>query len=144
MIFFFPHPSFRRRDSLEGGTVRGNRVIMFINNQTSLKSRRKSLRNSATPQEVVLWSRLRNYQTGFKFRRQHSIGSYIIDFYCPEKKLAIEIDGSQHISSEPDLERTKFLNTQGIQVLRFWNNEVNINIDGVVMKIGEILTTPPR
>lgn len=109
---------------------------MFLNNRKALKVKRKSLRHSVTPQEVVLWSRLRMNQLGSKFRRQHSIGRYIIDFYCPEKKLVIEIDGSQHLDKEKyDKERTDYLYKLGITVLRFWDNEVNTNIEGVIMKI---------
>lgn len=110
-------------------------VFMLLNNKLEKKLLRKSLRNSATPQEVVLWSRLRGSQIGFKFRRQTSIGNYILDFYCPEKRLGIEIDGSQHIESATDQKRTDFLNQQGIHILRFWNNEVNTNIEGVLLKI---------
>jgi len=115
---------------------------MFLNNKQGQKNNRKALRNSATPQEVILWSRLRNSQLGFKFRRRSGIGNYILDFYCPEKKLAIEIDGSQHIDSESDEKRTRFLSASGIRVLRFWNNEANTNIEGVILKIQEALTTP--
>ena len=108
---------------------------MFLNNKAEHKSVRRSLRNAATPHEVILWSRLKNSKLGFKFRRQSSVGQYILDFYCPEKRLAVELDGSQHIDSESDKERTDFLNKQNIQVLRFWNNEVNTNLEGVILKI---------
>lgn len=119
---------------------------MFLNNKKGQRTIRKVLRKNATPQEVILWSRIRGSQLGFKFRRQASVDNYILDFYCPEKRLAIEIDGSQHIDSSSDEERTKFLNTHGIQVLRFWNNEVNTNLEGVLLKIATTLnpslTTP--
>ena len=108
---------------------------MFLNNKSAQRSLRKSLRSLATPQEVVLWSRLRNSQLGYKFRRQHSLGDFVVDFYCSEKRLAIEIDGSQHIDSESDKRRTDFLTGQHIQVHRFWNNEVNENIEGVLLRI---------
>lgn len=120
---------------------------MFFNNKQNQKPLRKSLRYRATPQEVIVWSRLRNSQLGYKFRRQQSLGNYIVDFYCPKKKLAIEIDGAQHIDNEPDQARTRFLNNQNIQVLRFWNNEVNTNIEGVLFKIittlEKVETLPP-
>lgn len=108
---------------------------------------RKSLRSSATPQEIILWSRLKNGQLGYKFRRQHSVGQYIVDFYCSQKKLVIEIDGSQHDddnNKEYDFRRTKFFNSIGCDVLRFWNNEVNTNLNGVLIKMQEVLgsTTP--
>lgn len=77
----------------------------------------------------------------YKFRRQHSIGKYIVDFYCPEKKLIIEIDGSQHIDiqREYDIERDKYLKNLGFKILRFWDNDVNNNLEGVLMKIVEKL-----
>ena len=100
---------------------------------------RKKLRRSATPQEVILWARLRRGQMGYKFRRQHSIGKYIVDFYCSEKKLIIEIDGSQHINNIADISRTEYLNKLGFKVLRFWDNEINNNIEGVLLKILENL-----
>ena len=89
-----------------------------------------------TPQEIILWSRLRRNQImGYKFRRQHSIGNYIVDFYCPEKKLIIEIDGLQHKREKDlryDAKRTGYFNSLGIKVLRFWNNEVLTNLEGVL------------
>ena len=107
-----------------------------ISNIPALCGRRRTLRNKSTPQEVILWSRLRNEQLGYKFRRQHSFGTYIADFYCREKRLIIEVDGSQHVEQEEyDTERTKFFENKGLHVLRFWNNEVNTNINGVVTKI---------
>ena len=97
---------------------------------------RKTLRRNQTPQEIILWSKLRNNQTGYKFRRQVSIGKYVVDFYCTEKKLVIEIDGIQHDDAkEYDEIRTHYLKTQGIDVLRFWNNERNTIIEGVMVKI---------
>ena len=67
-----------------------------IHNIKKLLYRRKDLRNNSTSEEILLWLRLKNSQLGFKFRRQHSIGGYIVDFYCPSKKLVIEIDGKEH------------------------------------------------
>ncbi|MCX6752089.1 MAG: endonuclease domain-containing protein [Candidatus Nomurabacteria bacterium] len=113
-----------------------------INNIKKLFPRRKELRNNSTPQEILLWLKLKNSQIGLKFRRQHSIGGYIIDFYCPTKKLAIEIDGSQHFTKDSqkyDEIRTKFFEGLSIKVLRFTNTEINTNIDGVLQKI---ITTP--
>ncbi len=107
----------------------------FINN-TSEKQKRRELRIKQTPQEVILWSMLRNNKTGYKWRRQVSIGPYIADFYCREKQLVVEIDGSQHIQArEYDLTREKYFNQLGIRTIRFWNNEINTNIEGVYMKI---------
>ncbi|MCX6751509.1 MAG: endonuclease domain-containing protein [Candidatus Nomurabacteria bacterium] len=109
-----------------------------IYNISKLKDRRVDLRNKQTPQEILLWSRLRREQLGFKFRRQHSIGGYIVDFYCPAKKLVIEIDGSQHFekeSKEYDKIRSYYFKGLNIKVLRFTNEEINTNIDGVTQKI---------
>jgi len=64
-----------------------------IHNIKSKEHARKQLRKSATPQEIILWSKIRRKQLNYKFRRQHSIGKYIVDFYCPKKKLIIELDG---------------------------------------------------
>jgi very-short-patch-repair endonuclease len=109
-----------------------------VYNILKLKERRSKLRENQTPQEIILWSKLRREQLGFKFRRQHSVGGYIADFYCPAKKLIIEIDGSQHFeknAKEYDKNRTKFFEGLDIKVLRFDNSEINTNIEGVILKI---------
>ncbi len=85
-----------------------------------------------TEAEKLLWSRLRNNQIGVKFRRQQPIGKYIVDFVTFEKKLIIEIDGGQHLDYLPDKKRDLYLMNAGFGVLRFWNNEVLGNIEGVV------------
>ena len=108
--------------------------------------KRKELRNNPTNVEVFLWLKIKNSQLGFKFRRQHSIGPFILDFYCPIKKLAIEIDGSQHFEDEKlkyDLKRAEYLRVHGITVLRFTNIEVLKNIEGVVTIILNTLNAPP-
>jgi very-short-patch-repair endonuclease len=111
-----------------------------IFNSIEAKKNRIALRKSSTPQEIILWSRLRRSALGFKFRRQHSIGPYIVDFYCPEKKLIVELDGWQHNEQvEHDTERTAFLESLGLSVLRFWNDEVNENLDNVILNISEHL-----
>jgi very-short-patch-repair endonuclease len=107
-----------------------------IHNKKTKEGIRKELRRRATPQEIILWSRLKKEQLGCKFRRQHSIGDYIVDFYCPEKKIIIEIDGWQHRENkEYDSKRTQFFESLGFRVLRFWNNEISKNAEGVVLKI---------
>jgi very-short-patch-repair endonuclease len=94
------------------------------------------LRREPTPVERKLWSKIRNDQLGVSFRRQHAIGNYIPDFVCIEKKLIIELDGSQHLEQEEyDQERTKYLESLGYKVIRFWNNDVTNNIDGVILAI---------
>ena len=94
------------------------------------------LRKDPTPAERRLWSRIRNDQLGVTFRRQHAIGNYIPDFVCIEKKLILELDGSQHLEQqEYDEERTKYLNSLGYKVVRFWNNDVMKDMDGVISAI---------
>ena len=86
----------------------------------------RTLRRGMTDAEQRLWKhlRLRNIN-GFKFRRQHDIGQFIVDFVCIEKRLVVEIDGGQHADAEAyDSARTQYLEGEGFQVLRFWNNEV--------------------
>ncbi len=112
--------------------------MTVVYNILKLKDRRVDLRNNQTPQEIILWSRLRREQTGFKFRRQHSIGGYVADFYCPEKKLIIEIDGSQHFNKEAreyDKVRSIYFEGLDIKVLRFTNADINTNINSVVENI---------
>ncbi len=117
-----------------------------INNTVNSISLRKNLRNNATPQEILLWLQLKDKQLGYKFRRQHGVGSYVLDFYCPEKLLAIEIDGSQHYEEaavDYDQKRTELLSRYGIQVLRFTNGDINTNIISVIDEIQRILESPP-
>lgn len=109
-----------------------------------LKRFKKSLRASQTDAESVLWYHLRNRNfQDYKFRRQHILRGYIVDFVCLEKKLIIELDGGQHAErNEYDSARTLKLKTDGFQVLRFWNDEVFNNIDGVLEIICTVLDTP--
>ena len=94
------------------------------------------LRKEPTPAERKLWALIRNDQLGVNFRRQHAVGKYIPDFVCVQKKLIIELDGSQHLEQEEyDQERTKYLEALGYKVIRFWNNDVMNNIDGVILAI---------
>ena len=95
----------------------------------------RKLRNNLTEAEKYLWYVLRAENLGFKFRRQEPIGNYIVDFVCYQKKLIIELDGGQHYESADDKERDEWLKSQGFAILRFWNNEVLENRDGVVLKI---------
>ena len=99
----------------------------------------RKLRNNLTEAEKYLWYILRAENLGFKFRRQEPIGNYIVDFVCYPKKLIIEIDGGQHYENADDRLRDEWLKSQGFTVLRFWNNEVLENRDGVVLKIMEYL-----
>lgn len=83
-----------------------------------------------TSSERRLWNVLRGPQSPFRFRRQHPIDPYVVDFYCPDRKLIIEVDGGGH-GDEKDLQRDTYLERKGYRVLRFWNNDVNENLEGV-------------
>lgn len=100
-------------------------------------NKRRVLRNNMTPYEKILWQYLRKKQLGFKFQRQYSIGNFIVDFYCSEKRLAIEVDGIHHqiLNAEYDKQRTEFINQFNIIVLRFTNEEVFTNIEKVIDEI---------
>jgi len=111
----------------------------FRFNTKSLKERRRELRRNQTNTEKILWELLRGRRLdGFKFYRQYSIGPYVVDFYCPQLRLAIEIDGSQHTEREIviyDKERSNYFNSVNIQILRFWNEEIEKNVEVVLEKI---------
>ena len=111
----------------------------FLYNNPKFKARRRDLRKNQTDCETILWSKLRNKQcNGYKFFRQYSLGNYILDFYCPKLRLAIELDGGQHTQNKKyDQIRTDYLAKNDVQELRFWNNEVMENLDGVYDKILE-------
>ena len=92
--------------------------------------------------EALLWSRLKVKALGYKFRRQFSIGSFIVDFYCPEIKLAIEVDGDSHFTEgaeEADRAREREIESYGITFLRFTNKDICENLDGVLERISERL-----
>ncbi len=97
--------------------------------------RARALRKASTDAEALLWSHLRNRQfRNLKFRRQVPLGCYIVDFYCHELRLLIEVDGGQH-SEEVDRTRTQWLESEGYRMVRFWNHEVLENIDGVLAEL---------
>ena len=114
-----------------------------IHNRPLLKSRRKELRNNSTSAEKLLWSMLQHSNLGgYKFRRQHSVGAYILDFYCSSEKLAIELDGASHFTDEApeyDRQRTVYLNALNIKILRFLNTDVYDNLNAVGEKILRVL-----
>lgn len=109
-----------------------------IFNKPEYKERRQKLRNNMTEPEKKLWEILRNKQMGVKFRRQHGIGYYIADFYCPELKMVIEVDGKSHFSEEGkayDKIRDDFMLSLDIITIRLKNDDVMKNIEGVYQYI---------
>jgi very-short-patch-repair endonuclease len=106
------------------------------------------LRKRLTPQEVKLWIKLRGLKSlGFHFRRQAPIGRYIVDFASFGSRVVVEIDGGQHGMPEEaasDQQRDGFLRSQGFRVLRYWNSDVDQNLEGVLESIFSALKTPPR
>ncbi len=113
-------------------------------NPKNTKPLRQELRNDGTPAERLLWRYLRGKQlNGYRFRRQHGIGSYILDFYCPSGRLGIELDGNVHedvIRQEYDLGRTKYLKEMAnIRIVRFDNEDVLNHIEAVIEKIQGLL-----
>ena len=108
---------------------------------SSLREKARALRNNMTEAEKCLWFRIRCKQlSGYKFRRQQPIGPFIVDFVCLSKRLIIELDGGQHArQTEDDEHRTQWLEQQGFRVMRFWNNDIRDNIDGVLMNILSVL-----
>jgi very-short-patch-repair endonuclease len=104
----------------------------------------RRLRRNATIAEQRLWYRLRSRSLyGMKFVRQEPIGPYIVDFVCREQRLIIEVDGGQHAESERDLVRDQWLRDHNYRILRFWNNDVIQNTDGVLQAIAEVLRASP-
>jgi very-short-patch-repair endonuclease len=97
---------------------------------------RRKLRRNSTDAEMKLWLALRARRLGgFKFIRQAKIGRYIVDFVCREKYIAVEVDGGQHAERKSDRARDFVLTSKGYLVLRFWNNDVSQNLDGVLQKL---------
>jgi very-short-patch-repair endonuclease len=119
-----------------------------INNKPELKFLRRELRKNMTPAEVALWQQLKAGRlNGTHWRRQYSVNRYILDFYCPIYKLCIELDGQEHYTMQGDtrdFDRTIFLNSIGIEVIRFENKEIWENIEQVLetikLKLKEIKT----
>ncbi|WP_040670237.1 endonuclease domain-containing protein [Rhodanobacter fulvus] len=106
--------------------------------------RARGLRRSMTDVEQLLWRHLRNrHLSGWKFRRQHEVGRYIVDFVCTETMLVVELDGGQHAEqTDYDEHRTQYLQSMGYRVLRFWNNDVLANIESVLEVILDAVASP--
>ncbi|MFA5135435.1 MAG: endonuclease domain-containing protein [Patescibacteria group bacterium] len=119
--------------------------MTIIYNTHSMKQRRQALRNSAPRAEVVLWRYLKDKQlAGYKFRRQYSVGGYVLDFYCPRLRLGIEVDGPSHYISkeaiEYDKQRQKYIESFGIRIVRVTNQDVYRNIAGVIELLMKIIS----
>ena len=98
------------------------------------------LRHETTPAEKIFWSQTANRQFyNLKFRRQHGIGKYVVDFYCPEKKLIIEIDGDTHAAPKYDVARTAYLQSLGYRIVRYQNRDIILNVNGVFEDLGRQL-----
>jgi very-short-patch-repair endonuclease len=105
--------------------------------------RARIMRREPTPAERVLWKALRDkHLHGLKFRRQVPLGPYIVDFYCSGARLVVEVNGVVHAESQTDPTRDEWLRAQGLHVLRFWNDEVLRNLDGVLTVIAETSRGP--
>ena len=117
-------------------------------NLKNYQDRRKELRRKATPAELYLWRYIKNDQiNGYRFRRQFGIGGFIVDFYCPKLRLVVEVDGGIH--SNPDVaryddERAEYIRSCFIRIIRFTNDEVLNNIEGVLQTLRTATTSPSR
>jgi len=125
----------------EGGRPKAGRVGVVVANTNA-----RALRKSLTPQEVKVWVKLRELKPlSFHFRRQAPIGRYIVDFASFGSRVVVEIDGGQHglpQGAQVDRERDAFLQSQGFNVLRYWNSDVDGNLEGVMESILSVLNTP--
>ena len=139
-------PIFTENGEGRGGAER--EINMRLKRSTArVMHKAGELRKSPTPAEAKLWAALRRNQLdGIRFRRQHAIGQYIVDFCSPRNHLVIELDGGGHPELKAyDQHRTEYLESQGYRVLRFWNDEVIRDVDAVLRAIHDSLTTaqPP-
>ena len=118
----------------------------MLTNPPLMRSRARQLRTHMTDAETRLWHALRGKQMeGQKFRRQQTLGAYIVDFVSLDAKLIVELDGGQHAeATDYDAKRDAWLTSEGFHVLRFWNNDVMENLEGVLMNIAAALSPPPQ
>lgn len=118
---------------------------IYFGTEIPIIDRANALRKEMTEAEQALWSKIRKRQIlGYKFRRQHPINQFIADFYCHEKRLVLEVDGGYHseaFQAEHDEQRTYELEKLGIKVVRFGNEEIMMDMEGVIEKIREFLST---
>jgi very-short-patch-repair endonuclease len=123
---------------------RGSAASRFAR-KPEMVAKARRLRGELSDAEQRLWRAMRRDQiSGLGFRRQHAIGRYVLDFYCPSIRLAIEVDGGQHnfaMERKQDQDRTKWLEANGIHLIRFWNNDVLGNLNGVLSEIVRVSET---
>ncbi len=116
--------------------------LTMLEDKKNLRGFARKMRREPTPAEASLWVLIRNRRlTGFKFRRQHPFGRYILDCYCPNARLVVELDGDSHATPEAeqyDEERQRYLVARGILVLRFWNTELAENPEGIIERIADM------
>jgi adenine-specific DNA-methyltransferase len=119
-------------------------IAKMTKEQVLIPAHAKHLRHDSTDAERKLWRCLRDRQlNGFKFRRQQPIGRYVVDFFCSESKLVIELDGGHHTDQiKRDQRRTEFLNKAGYRVLRFWDHEVLAETEAVLQQIIDAVNPP--
>jgi very-short-patch-repair endonuclease len=121
---------------------RGSALSPRFSRTLTMTTRARKLRGNLTDVERKLWNSLRRDQLlGLNFRRQHPIGPYVLDFYCPAIRLAVELDGGQHTYESnrlSDDRRSRWLAENGIKVIRFWNNDVTQNLDAVLGEIAHV------
>ena len=119
----------------------GERELM---DQSILRQHARDLRKNSTDAEQYLWYYLRANRMGYKFKRQYPVCRYIVDFICLQRQLVIELDGDQHqVNESRDRTRTADLNLRGLEVLRFWNHEIFLETEGVLMTIHDALVVGP-
>ncbi len=114
----------------------------YLYNNKNYKGLRKKLRNNLELPEIILWQQMKGSKLGVKFRRQHGVGKYSLDFYCPELRLGIELDGSSHDNDQSfkyDKDREDFITKQNIKIIRFQNKDILNNLNGVVEEIKKYL-----
>ncbi|MBI5633183.1 MAG: endonuclease domain-containing protein [Nitrospirae bacterium] len=118
--------------------------MTIVFNKSTETYKRRALRHNMPEPELRLWSKLRGKGLwGHKFKRQYSVNKFVLDFYCPQQKIAIEIDGDTHFAEgaeEYDSERQQIIESYGITFLRFTNAEVMENIDGVMLRIAKLIS----
>jgi very-short-patch-repair endonuclease len=134
----FQHEDTSVRNSGEGYEKTAHREY-----KSFIKNKARELRKNSTPQERKIWNILKNNNLGVKFRRQVAIDNkYIADFICYSSKIIIEIDGGQHNQSEQDKIRTLYLANENFKVIRFWNSDIDNNIDECINVLKQELNTP--